>query len=430
MVLRLQYLKYSVSGGQLHPYFLGHPRDLRVAERLISHLERYVGKPRGDVDLDTPEEWVPDVRIAKALIATALSRFYRFEAQQLRDLLEKKELQELHRLGIANLEEFRLRFWRFVEERYGGFIPRSQRTKALTLAAKEFNLADARQVEMLLTAHREEHMLLQRQNGTPTAQDLIGAYNFEVLETLLYNCENVTFTVTGGSLGGAARTLISLAKRFSVLVDLERVRVGLRATITGPRVFFGRPSPFGWNIAQVLIRLLDDAPRLGLTMAELTINVILRDRSYVVHLSSDTVPFFNPRKERREAEAFLDSRIEKQFYWSWRNNRFRGWDIVREPEALMVGERLIVPDFALVKDDRRVLVEIIGYWREEYTQKKQAQLEALHRQGLRDFILLVDIKHRRHFSNSPYPVFFYRSKGHRYEIPYAKILRELAKESK
>jgi len=96
----------------------------------------------------------------------------------------------------------------------------------------------------------------------------------------------------------------------------------------------------------------------------------------------------------------------------------------------MVGERLIVPDFALVKDDRRVLVEIIGYWREEYTQKKQAQLEALHRQGLRDFILLVDIKHRRHFSNSPYPVFFYRSKGHRYEIPYAKILRELAKESK
>lgn len=427
MVLRLQYLKYRVSGRQLYPYFLGHPRDLEVAERLIEHLERYVGTPRGDVDLETPEEWVPDVRIAKALIATALSRFYRFTAQQLEELLGEEELRRLHGLGIGSLEEFRLRFWRFVEEHYGGFIPSSQREQALALAAKEFNLADAEQVEKLLTAHREEYMLLQRQDSTPTAQDLIGAYNFEVLETLLYNCETVTFTIRGGSLGGSARTLIRLAKRFGVLVDLERRGGDLRATISGPRVFFGRASPFGWNIAQVLIRLLGDAPSLGISVVDLTIDVVLRDKAYLVRLPPDTLPPLNPRVERREVEAFLDSKVEKQFYWSWRNNRFRGWDIVREPEALIVGERLVVPDFALVKDDRSVLVEIIGYWREEYTRKKQAQLEALHRQGLKDLILLVDAKHRRHFSKSPYPVFFYRSRGHRYEIPYAKILKELAK---
>jgi predicted nuclease of restriction endonuclease-like RecB superfamily len=117
--------------------------------------------------------------------------------------------------------------------------------------------------------------------------------------------------------------------------------------------------------------------------------------------------------------------VEEQFYWSWRNNKFRGWDVVREPDALIIGSMLIVPDFALVKGDQKVLVEIIGYWREEYTEKKQAQLQALKRQGLVNLILLVDKRHEKAFAKSVYPTFYFRTRGRRYDIPYGKLLQAL-----
>jgi predicted nuclease of restriction endonuclease-like RecB superfamily len=424
MVLRIQYLKYHVASGQLVPYFLSQPGDEEIPQRLLTHLEAYVGKPRQAVDLDTPETWAPDVRVTKGLLATALTRFYAFVPRELEELTSAVELAELHRQGISSLEDFRLWFWRFVQERCGGFMLRSNRQQVLAKSSEVLHL-QAGTLDRLLTAHREEYMLLRRRNGCPSAQDLLGAYNFAVLETLLFNAESVVVTLSGGSLGSAARALLRLTKRFGVLVDMEQVGGGLRATIVGPRVFFARASPFGWNIAQVLLQLMEEPLQQNVQVVDLAIDVILRDRHYVVRLPPNKLPPLFPRRESRSEESFFDSKVEEQFYWSWRSNKFRGWEIVREPDALMVGNMLIIPDFALVKGDRKVLVEIIGYWREEYTERKRAQLEALKRQGLTNFILLVDKKHQQAFAKSVYPTFYFRAIGRKYEIPYGKLLRAL-----
>jgi predicted nuclease of restriction endonuclease-like RecB superfamily len=424
MVLRIQYLKYHVSSGQLVPYFLGRPGDEEMPQRLIAHLEAYVGKPRSAVDLDTPQTWASDVRVTQGLVATALTRFYSFIPQELEALASATELTELHRQGVSSLEDLRLWFWRFVEERCGGFMLRSDRERVLAKSAEVLHLQSAT-VERLLTAHRDEHMLLRRRNGCPSAQNLVGAYNFDVLETLLYNAESVVVTVSGKSLGSAARALLRLTKRFGVLVDMEQVGSALRATIIGPRVFFARASPFGWNIAQVLLRLMEEPLEQNTQVIDLTIDVILRDRHYVVRLPLNQLPSLFPPREARSEETFLDSKVEEQFYWSWRNNKFRGWEIIREPDALIVGDMLIIPDFALVKGDHKVLVEIVGYWREEYTEKKQAQLQALKRQGLTNLILLVDKKHEQAFAKTVYPTFYFRTSGRRYEIPYGKLLQAL-----
>jgi predicted nuclease of restriction endonuclease-like RecB superfamily len=423
MVLRLQYLKYHTSGGLLTPYFLRQPDDEEIPKRLIEHLEALIGTSRQDVDLDTPITWVPDTRVARALISTALSRFYIFEPQKLENLVTSKELTELRRQGIDSLEELRLWYWSIIQKQYGGFIPREKRSAFLDQIEKTLHLKSDK-ANYLLIAHRDEHMLLKRHGSCPTAEELLRAYNFEVLETLLYNSESVTFLVTGESLGSAARVLFRFTKRFGVIIDLEQTNEGLRTTITGPRIFFGRASSFGWNIAQVLTNLLQETLRLGIQLVDLKIDVVLRDRNYVVHLKPDKFPPLLPRGEVRE-EAFLDSKVEKQFYWSWKNNKFRGWDIIREPDAITIGSSMIIPDFALVKGDKKVLLEIIGYWREEYTQKKNAQLEILRNLGLEDFILLIDKKNRKYFSKSVYPTFFYSTKGQRYDIPYGKILKAL-----
>ncbi len=268
-------------------------------------------------------------------------------------------------------------------------------------------------------------MRLQRKNSVPSTEITIGGYNYEVLETLLYNSDLVTLLIAGKSLGATARALLKYTKRYGVLVDIESVNSGLCATIAGPRVFFGRASAFGWNIAQVIAGILHNAPNLGIQLNTISIDVILRDRQYIVELGPETLPLIIPPLSTRASEAFLDSKIEEQFYWSWLSNKFRGWDIIREPEAFIFGSNLIIPDFALVKDEHQVLVEIIGYWREEYTQKKRTQLELLKQHGLKQMILLVDTKHQKAFSKSPFPVVYYHSRAKRYEIPYGKILKEL-----
>jgi hypothetical protein len=49
----------------------------------------------------------------------------------------------------------------------------------------------------------------------------------------------------------------------------------------------------------------------------------------------------------------------------------------REPEPLLVGETILVPDFALTRGMRRVYLEIAGYWRPGYRERKARKLTAL-----------------------------------------------------
>ncbi|MFX0168079.1 MAG: DUF790 family protein [Candidatus Hodarchaeota archaeon] len=424
MVLRLQYLKYQVKGTQLFPYFLLHPRDQALPQRLIDYMEGHIGEPKRSIDFDTPLTWAPDTRIVRALLSTLFRRYYSLNPQEITEILPTPQLVQVQRQGIASLEDFRLWFWKYIQKHHNGFFPRRMRSEVLTSVAQALRLAPDK-VEPLLIAHREQNSILHRNNTTPSSKELIGAYNYEVLETLLFNSDTVNLLLSGVSLGATARTLLKYTKRYGVLVDLESPNKTLRVSITGPRVFFGRASSFGWNIAQVISHLLQEAPSLGIDITAISIDVILRDRHYVVTLDKGAVPEIIHKDPIREEDVFVDSKVEKQFYWSWYNNKFRGWDIIREPEAFIFGSQLIIPDFALVKDNQRVLVEIIGYWREEYTQKKRAQLERLKQSGLQHMILLVDTKHRRHFTKSIYPTVFYRTKGNRYEIPYGKVLKFL-----
>jgi len=426
MVLRLQYLKYQVKGLQLFPYFLIYPQDQALPQRLINHLEAHVTKPQNSMDFDAPLSWAPDNRIVRALLTTLFRRYYSFTPLNIGEILAKSHFSQVRRQGIASLEDFRLWFWQYVQNHHHGFFPRKQRSDVQNNAAQQLGINPSI-IEPLLNAHREENTILHRNNGAPSSRELIAAYNYEVLETLLYNSDSVILGLVGASLGTTARSLLKYTKRYGVLVDLQSSNALLRATISGPRLFFGRATSFGWNIAQVITHLLRDAPSLEIHIKDISIDVVLRDRQYKVTLAEDTLPEMTPKGQIRQDEAFLDSKVEKQFYWSWHNNKFRGWDIIREPEAFIFGSQLIIPDFALVKGDHRVLVEIIGYWREEYTQKKQAQLDQLQQSGLKHMVLLVDWKHRKHFTKSTYPVVYYKPKGNRYEIPYGKILKTLPK---
>jgi len=72
----------------------------------------------------------------------------------------------------------------------------------------------------------------------------------------------------------------------------------------------------------------------------------------------------------------FDSEPEEKFYGSFANAG-TGWSIMREPEPLVAGKYLYIPDFLLEKDGIKVYVEIAGFWTAEYLKRKASKLREL-----------------------------------------------------
>ncbi len=113
----------------------------------------------------------------------------------------------------------------------------------------------------------------------------------------------------------------------------------------------------------------------------------------------------------------FDSAIEKEF--SLLN--FNSWSVKREPEVLKAGQYAFIPDFSLEKNDKRIYVEIIGFWTPEYLKNKIQKLNLLKEKE--DMILLVD--KNLACSGSEFKtdnLIFYNRK-----IPYLEMLKILRK---
>jgi hypothetical protein len=75
------------------------------------------------------------------------------------------------------------------------------------------------------------------------------------------------------------------------------------------------------------------------------------------------------------AEPTYDSGVEADFAARFRSLDL-DWDLVREPDPLAAGTRVMIPDFAFEYRfaDFRVFFEIMGFWTPEYVAKKLGQL--------------------------------------------------------
>jgi predicted nuclease of restriction endonuclease-like RecB superfamily len=82
-------------------------------------------------------------------------------------------------------------------------------------------------------------------------------------------------------------------------------------------------------------------------------------------------------ESRASYDSALEARFASEFAALARADAAHGWRLEREPEPLLVGETILVPDFALTRGMRRVYLEIAGYWRPGYRERKARKLTAL-----------------------------------------------------
>ena len=428
MTLGLDKISYTIRSGKIYLKLLDEsPKTIEKIKKASNYLESLVGETVSKIKPSRIESLIKeDWKISRGILKVLISYFYKKRTLSFSEILIESEMRYLSKLRITASEDFRYAFFRWVQENYGGFIPLEKRDIAFQDACKHFGIKSSEKITTLLFADREKNQLLEKTlDVNPTR--VIALYNFEALSTLTYYAKKVTIRAFLENMGMLARHIYSAAKRRGVLCDFEKDINSLLVTIYGPKQFYGRATKYGLAIIYVLNSFFKYVERLKIKIWSVDIVLRFRNKDLTLTISSkEGIPFLTTPYEP-EWETFFDSIAEKRFYSLVKYSKLEGWDIIREPEPLLLKDnKIMIPDFMLVKDDKNVLVELIGYWRDEYIKKKLEKLKELQDKDVR-MLLLVNYKHKGLFEKFRFPIVFYKQlKNNRIEIPFATLKRVLS----
>ncbi|GAB7008823.1 DUF790 family protein [Halorubrum trueperi] len=343
-MLRKDLLRVSRAGGGYRPQFAG--REHRpLAARVLGAFEAHVGERRGDLDdaLDALETDAADrggdFKLVRGL-AALVDRECAFETR-------------------APVPPRRVRRATFEAAEVVGVASESEREAAVDSAADSLGIAPG-DVEASLYADRDVNEVLVDADVRWDPDSLLAQYDLSLAQTALFDATEVRVR------SNDPKRLVSAIKRLRLMYELEKTPEGRELVVTGPDALFSRTRRYGTAFARLL--------RTVAASAEWSLSATIDDRGRerTMRLSDGdvVVPGVEP-----VAEPDFDSGVEADFA-----GRFRGlgldWSLVREPEPLETGTRVMIPDFAFdyAHADFRLFFEVMGFWTPEYVEKKLGQL--------------------------------------------------------
>jgi predicted nuclease of restriction endonuclease-like RecB superfamily len=235
------------------------------------------------------------------------------------------------------------------------------------------------QVETGLYADLAEKQILTDFEA-PTPEALLHRYNLSQFQGVFYRASQVILNAHRND-PGEYKLLFRYMKLFGLMTYIEGdADHGFTLTIDGPTSLFKANTHYGLKLAMLLPALLH------VTKWDLTATLQLKDsysgkeRTGRFSLNADCglVTHYPPGKT-------YDSLLEAGFVDRWVKAK-TDWRLEREVDLIPIPGSVMIPDFRLVHPDgRSFLLEIVGYWRPEYLQKKFSQV----RQSGRDDLVLA-----------------------------------------
>ncbi len=246
-----------------------------------------------------------------------------------------------------------------------------ERQEALAMASQQLGVAES-ELSHALFADRPDRRIRIAPAEPIAPAELIGAYNLALAQSLLVRSTGLTIVVREH-----ARRVVGYAKLRGLMATFaEGAEAELRARIDGPLALFRHTLKYGRALADIL-------PTLATTANwQLRAEIVLRDQRMSLDLDASA-----PLARSHALPRRTDSQAEKRLH---RDLLGVGppWTVRRESVAIKVGRQLFYPDFALVHARGTVLVELVGYWTDQYLE---AKVRALAHVGQR-LIVCVDAK--------------------------------------
>jgi predicted nuclease of restriction endonuclease-like RecB superfamily len=148
--------------------------------------------------------------------------------------------------------------------------------------------------------------------------------------------------------------------------------------------------------AEAPAELQDISPEFGIAKGLETGSVsTLREAPATYEVQArpfDQAAYYKQKEaDRKEFDSSLEARFYEEFSALVREGYTAGWQIQREPEALVLpGQNLLyIPDFAFYRGNLKVWLEIIGFWTPDYRIRKLEKLDKLKAQGGHQIVLAL-----------------------------------------
>ncbi|MFQ5815700.1 MAG: DUF790 family protein [Candidatus Hydrothermarchaeaceae archaeon] len=357
--------------GDIHPVFAVLSKDnLGIASDLIGTYKGSIGRKQGEIkaeleEIETAVKGI-DYRFVRGLDALLLRRCeFEVESALNPELARRTVFEEANLVGAITTGE--------------------KRAEVLNRAARGLGVT-VEELEASLWADREDELVLHGFREI-TPEELLGSYNLSLAQTLLFKATSMEVW-----LGGNYQRVFRKIKYLGLMYHCEKMNGKLRVTIDGPLALFKMTEKYGTALAKLLP---DIAASTSWTVKA---DIVRRGydrtpRSLRFELDSRSAPLmrtgyeeFGRRGEVRK-ESY-DSTVEEKFARAFAPMG-TGWSLTREPEPLMAGNSVFIPDFLFRKGGMSLYMEVVGFWTEDYLKKKLYKLQQL---GMEDLLIAVDKK--------------------------------------
>ncbi len=274
----------------------------------------------------------------------------------------------------------------------------------LAEVAREYK-TEPEQIAWALYADLSENHILTRFDA-PTTDWLLQRYNVALAQALLYRCLQMKLSVFR-NIPSRYKQLFKFIKFYQLMHTIQGdLDSGYEILLDGPVSMFRMSQKYGLQLAVFLPALL------LCTRWKMEAEIVRPDgsrRFFPLDESSALVSHYRD-------STMYDSLLERTFA-----ERFAeidsGWEIEREVAIINLKETVFIPDFAFRhQDGRTALLEIVGFWRPDYLEKKISKLKRSERT---DLVVAVSADlnvGEEDFKDVPGSVFFFKKRINPQEV--------------
>lgn len=349
-MLSADLLKTHTRGDRIVPAFVGQDEDtLTLAEDIIQAFNDHTGKKLGELNdiLEEMEDQGFDYRLVRGLVA----------------LLERRctlTVDSAASPGTVRREVFSV-------TGCPALTPEA-RSKAISIAATNLGIS-TEAVEASMFADLENELIISSFNP-PKPAALLEEYNLSLAQTMLFKATEMRFKASSKH-----KEVLRSVKRLGLMYTAGYDSGRLDIVIDGPLSAIKSTERYGTSLAK-LLPFIVASPGWSVDASIVRKDFNGNPRMYQFSMSEHEHGHLFGNAAGTYADIDFDSEPEEKFYNSFMNAD-TGWSIIREPEPLITGKYLYIPDFLLEKDGTKVYVEIAGFWTAEYLKRKVAKLGEL-----------------------------------------------------
>jgi len=410
-MLTLQLLRVRTRNGAIFPLFCTKEEDIELAKKIIHEFEQAWKNKEKKAALEDRISTIEqsdagsDYKLVRGLHAL-LERRCTFKSSD-----SNGDIGTNNTVINPIIAPPRIRKAVFEESSKRGFaLTELERREIADSVASKFHLPSYDFVLKTMWTDLDDNLILEHFD-TIGPEALVGWYNLSLMQTLLFNCTKLDFYISGGLNW---KRVLRTVKRLGLMYHLQQPQQHQQqenriiCSLEGPLSLFKLTDRYGTLLAKLLPSIIFpsdksrergsysdggggsgewhlDAWIVRKTMDGRKIFEFKISNNEVPQLLADpylsfTHGFSNEKEEVAKPPSLnydnnsFDSAVEEKFAKRFEQAE-TGWRLMREPDPLVLSNGgAFIPDFVFEKYDRKIYLEIVGFWTKEYLERKLQKL--------------------------------------------------------